>query len=234
MLSIVIPAYNEEQRIIPSLHEIINYFDKENFEIIVVNDGSTDKTLEKVNALNDSRIRIVSYEANKGKGFAVKTGFLAVKGDKVLLTDSDLSTPIQAYEKLVASLVARSCAIGSRGMEQSQVNNKWHRIILGKLGNKIIQLLIPGVLDTQCGFKLFWKEDIQEVADLMRINGFGYDFELLFLCLKKGMKINEIPVEWTNAEGSKVKFYHYFITLLELVKVSFNNLFGKYKSKRNA
>lgn len=235
MLSIVIPVYNEEDRIVPSLEAILAFFtNQELLEIVVVDDGSTDSTMEVIAQVNSPLIKTISYAPNKGKGHAVKQGMLEAQGEIILLTDSDLSTPIDEYTKLAKFAEKGRMVIGSRALERSAVTNKWYKIFLGWLGNKFIQLLLPGIRDTQCGFKVFHRKDIQQIAPLMSINGFGYDFELLFLGRKLGAKVVEVPVKWANAEGSKVRFYHYFTTLSELLLVALKNVTGKYRFRKGA
>ena len=151
-LSIVIPAYNESLRIGQSLEKIHAYFSGSSFEILVVDDGSQDRTINVVNKLGLEEVKIVSYGQNQGKGYAVQQGVLNSKGKYVLLTDADLSTPIEYYAQLKAEVEKHPLVIGSRGMKDSLVSNQILRVWLGKTGNKLIQLILPGIKDTQCGF----------------------------------------------------------------------------------
>lgn len=233
-LSIIIPAYNEEKRIASSLKRIYEYLKKKkiDYEIIIVNDGSRDKTTEVVRKIKDKRTRIISHKINKGKGHAVKTGMLAAKGDLLLLSDSDLSTPIEELDKLMEYIKNYDIVIGSRAMKGSDVRIKqaFYKVWLGKLGNKAIQFLVaPGIKDTQCGFKLFKKNVAQRIFKKQTIDRWGFDFEILFIARKLGYTIKEFPVVWINAEGSKVKLTDYPKTFLELFKIRWNNLCGKYK-----
>jgi dolichyl-phosphate beta-glucosyltransferase len=230
-LSIIIPAYNEEKRITSSLKKIYNYFDRKQFdyEVIVVNDGSRDNTLDVVNKIKNKKTKVIDNKINAGKGHAVKTGMLDAKGDLLLFTDSDLSTPIEEFDKLMKYTDNYDIIIGSRGLKESNVKSKFHKMMLGKLGNFFIRLFaVKEINDTQCGFKLF-KRKCLNIFKKQTINRWGFDFEILFLARKFGYKIKEVPVVWVNAEGSKVKALDYPKTFLELLRIRWNDLCGKYK-----
>lgn len=230
MVSIVIPAYNEEKRIPLTLNKIVTYFENRNFEVIVVDDGSTDNTVEIVNSCGYADVNVISYKKNKGKGHAVKVGLAASKGNVVLLSDADLSTPIKEFPKLERYIKEYPVVIGSRAMSDSLVQNKWIKKFLGRFGNLFIRLILPDLRDTQCGFKLFRGDEVRSLVDKLSINGFGYDFELLFLAKKRKLRIKEVPVEWYNSLGTKVRYYHYLFTLKELFAVIWKNALGRYKN----
>jgi dolichyl-phosphate beta-glucosyltransferase len=211
-LSVIIPAYNEENRIIPTLETIYNYFKTggASFEIIVVNDGSTDLTEQIVNeqSKNFSELKLISLPRNKGKGAAVKCGMLSALGTYRLFCDADGSTEIGEIEKLQDALrLGYDVAIGSRAIKDpnSKIETKLHRKILGRIFNNVINLLVvPGVLDTQCGFKLFKASVAEYLFSKQTRDGFSFDVELLYLMQKSGISLIEVPINWTNKEGSKV------------------------------
>ncbi|HEX8531261.1 MAG TPA: dolichyl-phosphate beta-glucosyltransferase [Cytophagales bacterium] len=230
-ISIVIPAYNEAANIAESLLQVYTFFAQYPAEIVVVDDGSTDDTSKIVREQCPyANLKLITLPQNRGKGHAVKAGVLASKGSHVLVTDADLSVPLGDFEKLYRSFSPEApVVIGSRGLKESKVKNAWYRVLLGKFGNKLIQFIIPGIEDSQCGFKLFDGEVAREVFRRQRLEGFGFDFEVLFIAQKFKYPIREVPVSWTMADRkSSVKFYHYFSTLLELGKVIYNDAAGKY------
>ena len=147
------------------------------------------------------------------------------------MTDADLSTPIECYDDLKTHLESSPVVIGSRAMAQSQVTKNWFRGMLGSFGNNLIQFILPGIQDTQCGFKLFEGQAARMIYERQQINGFGFDFEVLYIARKMGMPIIEHPVKWTHHSGSKVKPWHYLQTLSELGKVIWYDLRGAYKVK---
>lgn len=212
-LSVVIPAYNEEFRIGKSLQLICLYLAKKNydFEIIVIDDGSADKTVEIAKKETEKiadKIQIICNSKNQGKGFSVKTGVLAATGDYVLFTDADLSTPIEEVTKLISYLEnGYDIAIGSRDLPDSKVyiHQNWLRELMGKVFNKIARMLtFKDIHDSQCGFKCFKAQCAKELFGLQKYNGFSFDVEILFLAQKLGYKIKEVPVIWRNSPSSKV------------------------------
>lgn len=213
VLSIVIPAYNEEKRIKKTLETIDSYFlsKKYSYELIVVDDGSKDKTKQLIlNSVSFKQGNLVLLEnrQNRGKGFSVKKGFLASKGDYILFSDSDLSTPIEEFEKLLSYIKSGyDIAIGSRTIQgaQVQVHQPFYREYMGKYFNALVQFFVfEGIIDTQCGFKLFDAGIAKELALNLKIDGFAFDVELLYLARKKGYKIAEVPVIWANSPASRV------------------------------
>ncbi len=209
-ISIVIPAYNEEARIISTLNRIDSYCKSNQFdyEIIVVDDGSTDKTREVVMKLHNPKVSIISYGENKGKGFAVRTGVLTAKKSHILFSDADLSTPIEELSKFLSE--SADIVIGSRNLQDSKITVKqpYIRQSLGKAFPIIVEwILLLHIKDTQCGFKLFTKKAAHTIFRRQYTNGFGFDVEVLFLARKKGYVVKEVPVEWRNAVGSKVRLF---------------------------
>lgn len=211
-LSIIVPAYNEEWRIPATLIDLVDYFDQTEltYEVIVVDDGSTDQTsivVRKFEKLNP-QIRHIRIPVNSGKGFAVKTGVLNSYGRMVLFTDADGSTAAKEFEKLSLALDrGADVAIGSRALrhEETKVITNPFRKFVGRLFNAVINIfLISNIKDTQCGFKLFTSNAAAFLFEKQRANGFSFDFELILIAKKAGMKIDEIAVNWHNVPGSKV------------------------------
>lgn len=213
MISVVIPAYNEALRLPRYLSSIIAYFELQgiDYEIIVVDDGSTDATtavVERVMSEN-VRVRLIRLPRNHGKGHAVKTGMLQARGSLRLFADADGATPIAELERLRTAIKAGAdIAIASRSLhdDSCHVAAKLHRKMIGSVFSMIVRLLsVKGISDTQCGFKLFTAEAAQAIFPLQRIDGFGFDVEILFIGKHKGYRIAEVPVNWTDVAGSKVK-----------------------------
>jgi len=235
MLSIIIPAYNEEKRIPETLNRIIRYLKEKNIgnEIIVVVDKSKDKTLEVIQMYSKKfkNIRYIYNPKKQGKGHAVKKGILSSKGNLVLFTDADTSTPITELDRFLPMINETDIVIGSRAHKHSNIKKKlMSRVILGNLGNVLLRLfLIKKIRDTQCGFKLFKGNVARELFSLSRINGFGFDFEIVFLAQKKRYKIIESPVNWSHCDDSLVTWQSHFKTLSELFEIKINYWLGKYK-----
>lgn len=210
-LSLIIPAYNEESRISGSLDKALEYFSRQDYswEIIVVDDGSTDQTariIENYNAKNPN-ITLIK-QVNMGKGSAVRNGMLAAHGQYRVFTDADFSTPIYELEKVLPILSAGTdICIGSRSIDRSMVkeHQPFYREWMGKTFNKFVQLLVfKGIVDTQCGFKGFTASAAERIFSQAKINGFSFDVEVLFLAKLGKMTIKEVPIEWYNDERSKV------------------------------
>jgi dolichyl-phosphate beta-glucosyltransferase len=229
MISVVIAAYNEEKRILESLRLIHGYLlgKKLAHEIIVVDDGSTDRTTPEVESLSAgiNTLRVIRYDKNRGKGYALRTGVLASKGDVVLVSDADLSTPIEEFETLRPFLYdgGYSVAIGSRALAKSKILKKqpWWRQGMGKTFNKMVKFLVLSDFnDTQCGFKLFDGYTARDLFKDARIDRFAYDVEILALAKKRGHGIVEVPVKWLNAPGSKVRPFRDSLRMaIDLMKI---------------
>lgn len=208
-LSLIIPAYNEERRIELSLQKAIDYLETKDYswEIVVVDDGSSDNT-SLVAGSFDERISTITLEKNMGKGAAVRNGMLNSSGSYKVFTDADFSTPVYELDKLLKSLNdGNDLAIGSRALDSSLIkeHQPFYREFMGKTFNKIVQVIVlKGISDTQCGFKGFQSEAAKTIFEKAKINGFGFDVELLYLAKKQGYRIDQIPVEWYNDERSKV------------------------------
>jgi len=212
VLSVVIPCYNEEQRLPRTIEQIERYLDAKEapYELILVDDGSADGTRQVMDAAAERRdgIRVEALPHNRGKGRALAVGVEAAKGDEVLITDADLSTPIEELDKLQAALRGGAgVAIGSRALRASrvEVSQPFYRVLMGKGFNLIVQaVLLPGIWDTQCGFKLFRGDVARSVFAGLTTDGFGFDPEVLYRARKQGVKIAEVPVVWRNSAETKV------------------------------
>jgi len=211
-LSVVIAAYNEEQRLGESLRRIGAYLRERgtDAEVLVVDDGSEDATRRIANdAMRDLRGRVLANPENRGKGYSVRRGALEASGRWVLLTDADLSTPIEEVEKLSAAVRDRDldAAIGSRALPGSRVVERQSllRESMGKTFNRMVRSATGlAFRDTQCGFKLLDRDRLRPILERMTIDGFAFDVELLYLCARFGLKVGEVPVVWRHAPGSKV------------------------------
>ena len=231
-LSVIIPAYNEEKRLPKTLEEIDKYLRKQDYdyEILVVNDGSKDKTVEIAKGLI-SKIKnliVTGYKKNRGKGYAVRFGMLEAKGDYRLFTDADDSTSIDHVEKIWPEFKKGfDIIIGSRDIKGAVLDppQPWIRkLILGegfKLYRKII-IGLWGIEDTQCGFKCFTKKATEKIFQKCRINRFAFDPEILVIAEKLGYEIKEIPIYWKNDPDSKVKFKSIIKIALDLIKIRLN------------
>ncbi len=208
----VVPCYNEEQRLPRTVEQIELYLDakKEPYELILVDDGSADGTRQVMDAAaaRHGGVRVEALPRNRGKGRALAVGVAAAKGDEILLTDADLSTPIEELDKLQAALSnGAGVAIASRALRGSrvEVSQPFYRVLMGKAFNLIVQaVLLPGIWDTQCGFKLFRADVAHQVFAGLSTDGFGYDPEVLYRARKHGVKIAEVPVVWRNSAPTKV------------------------------
>ena len=208
-LSLVIPAYNEEARLGATLQRLRGWLQapRPPAEILVVDDGSADRTVAIARAaLEGTRGSVLTGEPNRGKGYAVRRGVLAATGRTVLITDADLSTPIEEHDKLAAAMLAHGLhvAIGSRALYGSQGQNPL-RQLMGKTFNRIMRGMtgLP-FQDTQCGFKLLDRAATRPIVERMVVDRFAFDVEFLYLCRQASLRVEEVPVVWRNAPGSKV------------------------------
>mgnify|MGYP005842856589 CR=1 FL=1 len=205
-LSIVIPAYNEERRLGPTLARIRQYLASQSYaaEVIVVDNASHDRTGDVARAAGVE----VILEPRRGKGAAVRTGMLAARGEYVLFSDADLSTPIEEVEKLLAALEAgHDIAIASRALRESNlaVRQPWYRELVGRVGNLLVRLVaVRGIADTQCGFKLFPRELARRLFGAQRLTGIAFDMEVLFLVQRLGLSIAEVPVTWVDSPDTRI------------------------------
>jgi dolichyl-phosphate beta-glucosyltransferase len=238
-LSIIIPAYNEERRIVRTLSETFDYLEAQKYEseVIVVNDGSRDRTAEKVRGFEiqaKGRLRLIENPGNCGKGYSVRNGMLQAKGEILLFYDADLATPTSEIVKVISPIAEEryDVVFGSRALDRSLIGTHQSalREKIGQVGN-LIQYLFTGLefKDTQCGFKAFRNQAAQSVFPLQRVNGFGFDPEILFIAQKQGWRLLETPVHWNHVEGSKLNPISSPIkALLEVMTIRVNDLMGRY------
>ena len=241
-LSVVIPAYNEEKRLGPTLERVREYFASIEYttEILVVDDGSADGTvaLARDYAANWPALRVLENGRNRGKGYSVRHGMLKATGTDMLFSDADLSTPIEETARLRAAVREEGAgvAIGSRALPESNLAQRqpWYREMMGRTFNKFVQALaVPGVVDTQCGFKYFWGEVAKRVFAVQRLDGFAFDAEVLCLASRFGYAIKEVPVTWIDSPDSRVHpVKHALAMMRELFGVRWNVARGVYDRPR--
>ncbi len=236
-LSVVVPAFNEGPRIGATLSRIRTYLAARatSSEILVVDDGSADDTAARAaDALGDAG-RVLRHERNFGKGAAVRTGMLAARGDRRLFTDADLSTPIEEIEKLERAMDAGAAiAIGSRALDRSllEVHQPALRETAGRLFNLVVRLVaVPGIRDTQCGFKLFRADVVEPLFGPSRVQGFGFDVEVLALARRRGLPIAEIGVRWRNGPVTRVTLAGGAAAFLDPLRVRLRLLAGRYRDR---
>jgi len=239
VLSIVIPAYNEEKRLPPTLEAIRDYLDSGPFaeaEILVVDDGSGDRTPEVVETLarEDPRVRLLRNPGNRGKGYAVRHGMLEARGEWILFSDADMSAPIGELSLLLDAARARNAAIaiGSRALDRSLIGvhqSRW-REASGIFFNRVMRV-VTGLpfADTQCGFKLYRRDAARAVFPLQRLDGFGFDVEDLYIARIWHIPAIEVPVRWNNVEGTTVSLMHGLRSFSDLLLVRWNHLCGRYR-----
>ena len=236
-LSIVIPAYNEEERIAASLERVADYIGDRGYssEVILVDDGSTDRTLEVGTSTLRGKVpfRILHNVENEGKGSAIRKGMLAAGGEYVLFMDADMSTPIEQLDQLLPHfLEGYDIVIGSRKIPGARIDlpQPKYREIMGKTFSYLSRILaVRSIHDFTCGFKCFRKWCISEIFTHQRLNGWGYDTEILFIAARKGFSIKEVPVIWSDSVDSKVRLWRDVLrSAFDLIKIRFNSLLGYY------
>lgn len=222
-LSVVIPTYNEEKVISSTIQQVLNYLRQQSYqwELIIADDCSSDKTVE---IAMQFAAKIVVNQKNLGKGGAICNGFRAAQGQWLLFLDADYSTTMEELDRFWPHTHDYDIVIASRAVAGAQISQKqpWYKIALGRLGNVIIQLfLLPGIKDTQCGFKLYRREIINIFEQLKNLR-WSFDFEVLFLAKKNNYQILELPVSWTNNRDTTVKPIDYLFTLLDVIKIRYH------------
>jgi dolichyl-phosphate beta-glucosyltransferase len=234
-LSIVIPAYNEEERIIPTIGALASHVSEMGFswELIIADDGSKDQTVKLVQELGFANLKLLIAPQNGGKGSAVRRGMLAAEGKYILFDDADNSTPVEEIHKLLTKLETEKydVAVGSRAAAGAKEAHRspLRRILSGGLRWIVRYIFRIGVKDTQCGFKMYTREAAHRLHKAQTITGFSFDLEILYLSSKFGYRIAEVPVEWVDAPGSKVDTRKEIQRFLrDLLKIKYNDLKGVY------
>jgi glycosyltransferase involved in cell wall biosynthesis len=235
-LSIVVPAYNEAGRIASSLDAIQSYARAKDFavETIVVDDGSTDNTLQVASA--HPEIRVLRNDGNRGKGFSVRHGVLEARGELILFTDADLSAPIEEADKLLAAMASSEAdaVVGSRALQRELIGA--HQSSFREWGGRFFNLLVRfftglKIYDTQCGFKLFRRQTTRRAFELQRVERFGFDPEILFLIERRGGKVVEVPVRWNHNAATKVHYLRDSLHMtLDLAVLRWRAITGQYDS----
>jgi dolichyl-phosphate beta-glucosyltransferase len=241
-LSIVIPAYNEARRLPRFLERIVTVLNErgDSYEIIVVDDGSHDSTAQAVERLTQQhpQLRLIQLCGNRGKGAAVRRGMQAARGALQLFADADGATAIEELTRLQAALAAGAdLAIGSRALAATDphftVQAQWHRSVLGTCFNAVVQRLgLQNIADTQCGFKLFRRSVAQDLFSVTCVDGYAFDLEVLYIARRRGYRIAEVPVNWSDQPGSKVCVWSDgFIMLRELLAIRKRETRGQYRPR---
>ncbi|HEY1424888.1 MAG TPA: dolichyl-phosphate beta-glucosyltransferase [Candidatus Acidoferrum sp.] len=238
-LSIIVPSYNEELRLPATLERISAYIASSgrSTEVLVVDDGSTDRTAEVAASFADriANLRVLKNGQNRGKGYSVRHGMTEATGENVLFTDADLSAPIGEAEKLLAALPQFDVAIGSRAMNRKliEVHESPFREFAGIVFNRIVRIVLwlPFV-DTQCGFKAFRRERCRIIFEQQRIERFGFDPELLYLARHHGLKATEIPVRWSHSPATKINMMRDSIQMfVDVFTIRWNAILGRYRRR---
>lgn len=238
-LSIVVPAYQEEHRIGPSLDAIVRHLQARPYgaEIVVVGDGCTDGTAAVVRARAAESpvfIRLLDRAENRGKGYSVREGLLAARGDFRLFSDADLATPLEELDRMLTVAQQRHAdvVIASRALPESQllVRQPWYRESMGRVYNLLVRMAgLTECPDTQCGFKLLRAEAVQRVVPHLTVDGFGFDVELLWVALKQGLSVWQLPVRWIDSPASRVSpITDAGRMLLDLLRIRLNDWRGLY------
>jgi dolichyl-phosphate beta-glucosyltransferase len=234
-LTIVVPAYNEAGRIRDTLERLCHFKELQPYsiELMVVDDGSTDQTVETISEFPG--VRLVRNDRNHGKGFTVRHGVLEARGEFILFTDADLSTPIEELDKLLSALQSSGAdaAVGSRALKRELIGIRQplFRDMAGRFFNLLVRAFTGLRLhDTQCGFKLFKRSSTRQAFERMRVEGFGFDPELLFLIERIGGRVVEVPVRWNDNPATKVRFLRDSTRMfLDLIAIRWRSLMGKYQ-----
>ena len=237
-MSIVIPAFNEERRLPASLKQIGEFVSAQSYpiEVVVIDNNSSDATRQiAADFASEFTYARVLHEARQGKGAAVKTGMLAARGEYLFICDADLSMPVEEISKFMPpALNSYDVAIASREAPGAQrVGEPEYRHLMGRVFNFIVRVLaIPKIQDTQCGFKVFRREVAREVFPLQTIDGWGFDVEVLFIALRRGYTLIEVPITWYYRPQTKISpFRDSFNMFTEVMRVRINGWRGAYERK---
>ena len=237
--TIVIPAYNESRRIVPTLNKLLTHIAEQGWdaEVVVVNDGSTDDTAEIVRgfAARNSMMRLIENPGNRGKGYSVRNGMLHAEGKILLFSDADLSSPISEAQKLFDALQAGAdMAIGSRWLDPALQTERQplHRQLFGRVFNLVLRAVLGlSFKDTQCGFKACTREAAQQIFSRQKIERWGFDPEVIFLAQKRGLKVVEVPVRWAHDNKGTINPLRDGLRMFfEVLEIRWNSLTGKYSA----
>ena len=235
-LSVIIPAYNEESRIVGTLREVVDYLASQpySWEVVVVDDGSADRTSVLVEsfASSESGVYLISVP-HGGKGWAVNRGMLWATGEYRFLCDADLSMPFEQVSRFLPPGISQSdISIGSRNVPGSRrIGEPRHRQVMGRIYNLLVRFLaLPDLLDTQCGFKCFRGQVARELFPFQRLYGFAFDVEILFLARKRKFQISEVPIDWYYRSESKIRpLKDSFAMTRDILRMRWHYLRGRYK-----
>ncbi len=238
-LSVVIPAYNEEKRLPPTLRRVTEFLSGwgQSYEVVVIDDGSRDATIARAREMDLPHVTVSPNEQNRGKGYSVRRGMLLARGERRLMTDADLSTPIEEVGRLLPFLEqGYDVVIASRAVRGAnvEIHQPWYRENMGRIFNLLVQLInVPGLKDTQCGFKLFSARAAEEAFKLALMDGFSFDVEALLIARRLGYLIAEVPITWRNDEATRVGVFRDSSQMfLDLLKIRLNAWTGRYGARR--
>jgi len=236
-LSLIVPVYNESRRLRPSLEEIGEYLSRKPFdsEVLIVDDGSSDGTLEVAEEVAASLavpVRLLRSDTNRGKGHALKVGFAAARGDQLVFTDCDLSTPLEEMDRFLERLNSRiDFVIGSRKRPGAELTRRQPRIreMLGTIFTWIVRVSMAEVTDATCGFKAYRRDAGKDPFSRVRVHDWSFDAEVLLIARKRGYGFEELPVHWQDHSGSKVKLVRDVVmSLVGIARIRFNHAVGRY------
>jgi dolichyl-phosphate beta-glucosyltransferase len=234
-LSVVFPAYNEAGRLPRTLETVRAWLDAQgrDYELVVVDDGSRDATVARAREAGGRRLVVLSNERNRGKGYSVRRGMLAARGRRRLMSDADLSTPIEELPRLWARMdEGADVVIASRALEGSRIEVRQgaFRENMGRAFNLLVRaLVLPGLRDTQCGFKLFSAAAAEAAFSRTRLDGFAFDVEALFIARQLGFQVAELPVVWRNDAATRVGWWKGMVAFSDLVRIRAHGLRGRYR-----
>jgi dolichyl-phosphate beta-glucosyltransferase len=235
LLTIIIPAYNEEKRLPLTLPKVLDFGNRQDYqvEVLLVDNASTDRTSEIVRQAAEQHSSISPhYQPIQGKGAAVRMGMMEARGDYLLIYDADMAMPVEEISKfLPPALSGYEVAIASREITGAvRYHEPWHRHVMGRVFNLIVRLLaVPGIQDTQCGFKCFRREAAQDIFSTQVIDGWAFDVEVLYIAQRRGYRIAEVPINWYYGEGSRISPLRDSLDMfLEVLRIRRNGRQGLY------
>jgi dolichyl-phosphate beta-glucosyltransferase len=232
---VVIPAFNEAERLPRTLERVRAYLEGQGsaYEILVVDDGSRDDTVARAQQVGGARLQVLSNGVNRGKGYAVRRGMLAARGRRRLMSDADLSTPIEELARLGAYMdEGWDVVIASRALPGSriEIHQGAFRENMGRIFNLLVRLaVVRGLHDTQCGFKLFSAAAAEAAFARARLDGFAFDVEALFIARQQGFRVAELPVVWRNDAATRVGMWKGFVAFADLARIRANGALGRYR-----